>query len=381
MRVAVLVGLSSSVERQVLSGLHDYAAQRGWMVFQYNPPGDLDAIMWEWGPDAMVLSADHPFKQRAELNVRHVVSLGVDRTTGGIPSVCVDDATAGEQVAEHLLAAGLRHFSTFGFGHAEFYLKRKAAFRLAVEKAGGHFVDTGDFEAHHGGRSPFSLNIIPWLQSLPKPCGIMAGCDSWARLLSPYIGRAGFRCPEDIALVGIDNDYLQCELAVPPISSIAVPWRQMGQLAGELLDRQARGRGRKLPKQAVLVKPIGVVRRRSSDFIAVRDETVQAAVQAIHEMAGQPIRVCDVLRRVPTYRHRLERAFRKELGRTIMEEVRRAHVELARRWLASTPLEMPEIARRSGFSNATLLGVAFRKETGMTPTAYRRMMRDSVERD
>jgi LacI family transcriptional regulator len=129
----------------------------------------------------------------------------------------------------------------------------------------------------------------------------------------------------------------------------------------------------------VLVRPTHVAERRSSDVLSVDEPLVASAVAWIHQHSDQQIFVDDVVKAVKTYRQRLERRFRAALGRSVMEEVRRARVERAKRLLVMTDLSLPDVASRSGFTSASLLSVAFRRETSSTPGAFRRRAKPPTE--
>jgi LacI family transcriptional regulator len=186
----------------------------------------------------------------------------------------------------------------------------------------------------------------------------------------------GIRVPEELALVGVDNDSVECELISPPLSSVAVPWRSLGEGAAELVRRSLAGRS--IARQRVLIPPLDVVTRRSSDLLAVSDPTVRAAVTFIRANAAHRVTVPVVAKAVRSTRRRLERGFRACLGRTVMHEVRQAHVEAAKRLLATTTQTLPAIAAQSGFTTAALMSEAFRRETGLTPGEYRRRARALV---
>jgi LacI family transcriptional regulator len=245
-------------------------------------------------------------------------------------------------------------------------------FRSRIREEGGRCEPDGwlDTVKSHPRREADS--IPDWLRGLPKPCGVFACCDTWARVVAGYCRGCGIRMPEDIALVGADNDVLECELTAPALSSVAIPWRELGREVALLV---ARGLERRLGSDPVLVRPVHVVARRSSEILAVDDPLVAAAVTWIHQRSDGRLAVNDVVRAVKTYRQRLEKRFRAVLGRSIMEEVRRSRIERAKRLLAMTDLPLADVAEKSGFTSAALLSVAFRRETRTTPGAFRRRSR------
>jgi LacI family transcriptional regulator len=219
--------------------------------------------------------------------------------------------------------------------------------------------------------------MVAWLRGLPKPCGIFTCTDAWGRTVARYAREAGLRVPEDVALVGADNDVLECELISPPLSSVMIPWEDVGRNAATLV-RLALGK-QSITRRRVVVSPIAVAARRSSNVLAVDDVLVASAVAWIRDHAQRRLTVTMVARAVGGGRQRLERRFRRTLDRTIQDEIRRAHVEVARHWLATTHAAMAEVAKRSGFSSASLLSVAFRREIGVPPGTYRRRVRKQLD--
>jgi LacI family transcriptional regulator len=176
--------------------------------------------------------------------------------------------------------------------------------------------------------------------------------------------------PDQVAVVGVDNDQFLCDLADPPLSSVAPDSRRTGYEAAALLDRMMSGREQ--PRgQAIFVEPLGVVTRRSTDVQALGDPDVSAAVRFIREHACEGVSVKDLLAAVPLSRRVLEGRFRKLLGHTPHDEIARVRFERARQLLRETRLPLTEVARRSGFRNAEYLSTAFRRTFGTAPSAYR----------
>jgi LacI family transcriptional regulator len=179
--------------------------------------------------------------------------------------------------------------------------------------------------------------------------------------------------PDQVAVVGVDNDEFLCSLSDPPLSSIAPDTHRTGYEAAALLDRLMTGR-EKQRGQAIFIEPLGVISRRSTDVFALGDADVSAAVRFIREHAWEGISVKDLLREVPLSRRVLEDRFRKLLGRTPHDEIARVRFERVRQLLREARLPLAEIARRSGFRNAEYLATAFRREFGMSPKSYRNSM-------
>jgi LacI family transcriptional regulator len=297
-----------------------------------------------------------------------------------VPRVGIDHVAVGRMAAEHLLDRGIRNFGFFGYTDHAFSVGREAGFRATLEAAGCRLACY--HEADPAKRDPTGLwewndELRRWLIALPRPVGILASHDPQGVELSEVCRHSGLRVPEEVALVGVDNDDLLCELARPSLTSVALPAERVGYEAARLLDRlltSPRPRGRACGP-ALLLPPQGVVTRVSTDILAIDDADVAAALRFIRQHAHESIQVKDVLDKVPISRRTLERRVREVLGRGVWEEIRRAHLDRSKSLLAETDMSMSEIARHAGFSDQRQLSVVFREETGLTPTAYRRQFR------
>jgi LacI family transcriptional regulator len=294
-----------------------------------------------------------------------------------VPHVGADNHQVAQLAATYLLERGLRHFGFVGSSRYDFSRQREVSFRQAIEAA-GHAVSCFDkmeslaFEQLY---RLWSLDepLLQWLRGVAKPIGIFACQDAWGAHLVEACHYAGLHVPDEVALLGVDNDDLLCELTRPALSSIDVPYERIGYEAAALFDRLLAGE--KPDAEAVLFPPLGVVPRLSTDVLTIADADVAAAVRFIREQGHLPLRVRDVLRAVPVSRRSLERRFFQALRHGLGEEIRRVHLERAKMLLASTDLSTPQVAERSGFSNAKHLATIFRLELGITPTAYRRRFR------
>ena len=174
--------------------------------------------------------------------------------------------------------------------------------------------------------------------------------------------------PEEVAVLGVDDDRLLCDLCSPPLSSIVPDAPQAGYVAAELLDRMLRGE--KVSADEHRVPPRGVAARQSTDVLAVDDRAVATAVRFIRERACDDIRVDDVLARVPLSRRVLESRFYKLLGRTPHDEILRIKLERVKQLLAETDLKL--VADRAGFRHVEYLSVVFKRVVGVPPSRWRR---------
>jgi len=291
-----------------------------------------------------------------------------------VPTVDVDHAVVGRLAAEYFLERKFDHFGFFGSESAAYSRIRESAFGERVADA-GHAVSSCHTEYLADLTTPAlwkksAQKARRWLRQLNKPAAILCCEDAPARYLADVCRQIGLKIPEDIALLGSGNDELECGLTQPALSSIAVPSQRIGYEAAALLDRLMSGEAP--PREPLLLEPLHVVTRRSTDIMAIEDETVQAALKHIRQHAWEAMSVAKLAHDIAVGRRLLERRFRAVLGRSVLEEIYRLRVARAKELLTDTHLPITAVAAQSGFPNARRLDVVFAKRTGLTPTAYRR---------
>lgn len=373
-RILVVLNTSDAWSRGILRGFMAAAHERGWMLLHYHPSSDVKWLRDEWSPAAAVIGSEPGSEAIAELARLPVVTVTIDRTAEGCASVCPDEERIAILALEHLIERGFRHVTTFRYDESPFAVARERAFTARARAAGvGVTPGWGSDDLVPAPRDERPAAMLAWVRALPRPCGIFTCTDGWGRAVARYARAAGLRVPEDLALVGVDNDVLECELMLPPLSSVMVPWQEVGRSAAQLVQRALSGDS--IGGQRLTVEPIGVMARRSSAVLAIDDPIVAKAVTWIHANADRRLTVPMIARAVAAGRQQVERRFRRALDRTVQQEIRRAHVEMAKRLLETTRVGLPEVAKRSGFTSAALLSVAFQRELGMPPGAYRRRIR------
>lgn len=371
--------------RAVLRGVREFALTKPEWVFlsTYPSPKSVKEVLRN-SPDGVIAQIYSPAMNEALAGWTGPL-VNISRTVPGLhwPRVGVNETLVGELVAQHLLDQGLKHFAYVGHRGYEFALKREAAFRKALSASGGTstldtYETTREMSMITRGR-PWTLNrgLSRWLRSLPKPTGIFASNDICASFLSEACRDTGLLVPRDVAIVGVDDDDLLCELARPALSSVAIPGEKIGYETASLLDRLIQGV--RPPHRPILLPPVGMVVRESSDMTLVDDPDVAAALRFIRNHAHSPLRVSDVLNAVHISRRRLEQRFRELLQRTPGDEIRRVHLERAKSLLTTTELSLSSVSLKSGFCDAKHLCSAFRQATGETPTQYRRKHRPPIE--
>ena len=281
-RIALLIGQDVGFCRDMIRGIRAYAIDKRNWVFQNGPPeSSVVQAFRHWKPHgiiAQLLTAD---LAREVLRLRKPLvdtSCSVPRLR--VPLVDADHQAVGRMAAEHFLERGYRHFGFFGSPWAHYSKLREASFRRRLAEA-GHTVSACYVEyllraaaliewKHAAGR------VRRWLEGLPKPVAILTANDIPARELADTCRRFGLRVPDDVALLGVDNDDLECGLTSPPLSSVAIPARRIGYEAAKLLDGLMAGQPP--PREPIFLPPIAVVTRQSTDTLAIHDAAVVAAV-------------------------------------------------------------------------------------------------------
>lgn len=368
-RVLVVLDVFAAWSRGVLKGIAEVADERGWTLLHYHPGTDLRWLVKAWKPSVTVITGHDDVLD--SLVDQTVVSVNHDATHRAVASVCLNEERIADLACQHLVDRGLRNLTTFRFDNSPFAVTRTDRFLESARSRGVNVASSWWNDNAVPPRSQEHPEIVAqWLRELPKPCGIFAASDNWARVVARYAKASDWSVPEELALIGVDNDTVQCELTSPSLSSVAIPWRTMGHLAAELV-RDALARKATCGARVVL-DPVDVIARRSTDVRAVTDPVVARAVEWISEHAGRRLTLLVVARELGVSRQRLERLFHSSIGRTVMQEVRRARLARAKLLLSTTSDELSRIAKLCGFATAAMLSVAVRDDTGMTPSDYRR---------
>jgi LacI family transcriptional regulator len=296
----------------------------------------------------------------------------VNRQIPGMVNVVGDCVTSGTWAAEHLLDRGFQNFAYCSFGKMYWSRGRYESFRKRVAKAGfkTHFYEQAKARPQHSIQKELT-QMADWLKSLPKPVGLMTCCDDCSLHIIEACKIAELNVPEQVAVIGVDNDEWVCKLSNPPLSSIALNFERGGYNAAELLDKLMKGK-EKMKNQFIMVEPMHPVLRQSTDILAIEDTEVVNAVRYIRQHVKEPIQVSDVTRVTSLSRRSLERRFRAILGRSIHDEIRRVRAEQIVRMLIDTNLPVSRIALELGFPGVEHIARLFRKEKAMTPLAYRK---------
>lgn len=373
--VALLVETSVVYGREILDGISTYAKAHGnWSIYLderevlSRPPEWL----FNWGGDGVISRWTTPklVEVFQELKLP-VVDLNDRYGYLGIPRIGSDMRAIGAMAAEHLLERGFSNIAFCGFAGRVWSAERLAGVVDAV-RGRGRFC--GALESAIEDLQKFEWQeergrIAAWLKDLPRPLGVVAGNDVRAYHVLDACRAAGLIVPEEVAVVGVDNSRTFCELSTPSLSTVVPNARRIGMEAAQLLDQLMAGRAPEEKER--LIPPAEVITRQSSDVLAVGDPLIARAIEHIRQYAADGLGVGELVSKLGSTRSIIERGFRKYLGRSPQEEIRRVRLNRVKELLLQTDWTLEHIAEKSGFEHPEYMTVQFKRIFGETPSKWR----------
>ncbi|MEW6160085.1 MAG: DNA-binding transcriptional regulator [Verrucomicrobiota bacterium] len=376
-KVALLIETSNSYARGLLRGIVSYIRERGiWSLYlsEHNRGDKPPAWLLDWDGDGIIARIENAAIAEA-LRGLHVpvVDVSAARLIPSLPWFETDDGAIAHLAADHLLERGFKHFAYAGDDRFNWSKWRSEHFQNCVRAAGYpcYVYKPGRGISHDDVAQ--ADDFARWIRGLPKPVGVMACYDLRGVQVLDACRRIGVAVPDEVAVIGVDNDDLLCELSHPPLSSVIPNTHRTGYEAARLLDEMISGKAAR--GETHLIPPVGIATRQSTDVLAIDDRNVAKAVHFIRQHACDGINVKDVLRAVPHSRTLLESRFKKLLGRTPHEEILRVRLNRVKELLTETDLSLEQIAERTGFPHVEYLSVAFRREVGLPPRQFRTQAR------
>jgi LacI family transcriptional regulator len=373
-RVALIIESQVAPRRRMLEGVARYIHEhQPWDIYLKPYGVDYSFAEWakDWKGDGIIAAIWTPRTQN--LFPAHIPIVDLVGGLPGAPLVHTNDISVGRLGAEHLLERGYRNFGFISL-QLPWSAARRRGFEERIREFGcaGEFHDFAIIKPATAGPESWEQQqgkLAAWVQALPRPVGIMTSTDLLGQQFLEACSRAGVAVPEQVAVIGADNDELICAVSNPPLSSVIINDPQRGYEAAALLDKLMAGS--RVPRDPVWVEPAGVAGRASTDILAIADQTVASALQFIRNHACDGINVNDVVAQVPLSRSMLERRFRKHVGRSINDQITHTRLNRAIELLCATDLEMKAIAPRAGFKDASYMGAVFRTKLGRSPGSYR----------
>lgn len=384
-RVALLIDFSRSYGRAVMLGVAKYVREHHeWSVQseEWRWTDGVPAWFRNWNGDGAIAWVET--RELADI-VSHfkvpVVDVRGSVRDCGLPLIDTENQIVANLAAEDLMQRGFQNYAFCGFVSANysdirgrFFKERlaRAGFSCAVYQPPEISVNLQMLELEKRGLL-FPEHLAHWLKSLPKPVGIMACNDIRGQQVMNACRRCELTVPEEMAVIGVDNDEIFCELSDPPLSSVALDTLRIGYEAAALLERMMSGE--EAPEQPVLIPPLGVVARRSTDVLVMDDRQLAAGARFLREHAFDAITVNDAARAAGMSRRVFERRFAAQMGRAPKAEVLRIRLERAKTLLANTDWPLAKIAERTGFKYGGYLHAVFGEKMGMTPGQFRKRVK------
>jgi len=373
-RVAIVIDLEWPLKyhHQIVAGVRRYARSRpDWScVLDLNA---ADRLTGHRDYDGIIARATTNLAAKAAAAGVPVVNVWLNSPARSLPAVLHDVAAGARLAVDHLVARGVRRFAHIGYPNDRLTELQRETIREVIEPLGADLVS---HEMPPGVGRPgrewaaFQKSLDRWMSTWQRPIGVIVAHDTPARYLADRCQQRGLRVPDDVAIVGTCNEPIVCQQSEPTLSSVEFGFDAVGERAAALLDELMAGRP--VPASAVLVPPVEIAVRQSSDVFAVADTLVAEAVGYIVAHEGRRLQVEDVARRFEVCRRTLDRRFHDALGRSVAREIARVRIERLKQHLAEGNAPLKTLASRLGFSNQQRLCETFRRLVGMTPGEFRR---------
>ncbi|WP_298653130.1 DNA-binding transcriptional regulator [uncultured Proteiniphilum sp.] len=383
LKILILIDYSSEFSRRLLRGLIQYSKEHGPWIFYRLPSyyktlyGKEGIVEWakEWEADAIVARWDHEGTNLlASLNIPILLQNYKERSSY-FSNLTGDYFGTGEMAAQFFIKRRYRNFAFYGNKGVVWSCERAEGFRIQIEKAGGnyYYFESENLNGEEWGTSHIQLD--EWLLSLPKPVGLFACDDNFALRVSQICKINNIRIPEDIALLGVDNDELICNLSDPPISSIVTDVERGGYEAGRLIDRLIKGE-LKDPFN-IIVRPTRFELRKSTERYDISNEYISQIVNYIEDNFTSNIVIESLIEQVPLSRRNLEVKFKDEMGTSIYQFILSCRIDYFAHLLLTTERTLFDLALESGFNDCKNVSRIFKKMKGYTPLEYRKKYGDS----
>jgi LacI family transcriptional regulator len=368
--IALFIPWVSSYSLNTLDGVATVAGNLGgWEIEPFTRMDDLAA----WSGDGMIAATVVDDERYAAIHRPGIplVNISAVEGNGPAPTVCVDNVAVGVLAADDLMACGLRRFGYVYSGDFTYSRLRLRGFEERITRALRGTVSVLDMGAGWSGQreTPAArAQLDRWLAKLKTPIGLFVERDVAAARVLQACQRVGLTVPDDVAVLGVDDEVALCGHASPPLSSIDIDMHGIGAAAATLLHRMLTGEPP--PRRPILLPPKRVVRRRSTDAMAVQDALVARAMRLTREQATSGLSVPELADAVGVSRSLLDKRFVAAIGRTPKAVILSIQIARARELLRSTRWPVARVAKACGIPDPNYFAVVFRRETGTSPTAY-----------
>jgi len=361
-----------------ITGVLRYSIEHGCNWSYITSPESLAMSVLDlrgWRGDGIIAALNTPSEAACvkHLNVPVVNTSGTLPKTP-VPRVSLDNGKVGQLAAEHLRERGFEHFAYFGLRDVMYSTVRQRAFDESLSAAGARssaLLMPPTYRAKGLQWRDQQRKLVKWLDTLPKPVGLFAVTDYRARQVVDACRQLGLRVPQQVAVMGVDNEEVICVHVQPQLTSVARDNQQEGYHAAAILDQMIRGR--KLDATEEMIPPLSVISRESTETVAFKDTRLCEAIEYLNSHIEDPIGVQELASHVGVSRRWMEYAFRDALRESPYQYIRNKRLKLAQHLLETEPgTKIYQVAQRTGFTSAKQLSMSFCQEFGQSPREYQR---------
>lgn len=365
-----------SHQEELIDGVLRYATDNDCNWTYATAPEALSLSILDlsyWRGDGIIAALN----TAAEVTCAKSMTLPIVNISGALakapmPRVIVDSSVVGELAAEHLVERGFQEFAFYGLRNVAYSAMRKTGFDKRLAAAGfrsASLLMSPTYRAKSEQWRDQQRQLVKWLSHLPVPVGLFAVTDYRARQALDACRQVGLRVPQQVAVIGVDNEEVICAHVQPRLTSVARNNTQEGYHAAAMLDQLIRRKP--LAHTEEMIPPLGVVARESTETVAFKDARLCQAIDYLNEHIADPMSVQELASRVGMSRRWMEYAFREALGESPYQYIRRQRLKLAKALLKKeSPLKIYEIAQQTGFGSAKQFSMAFSQEFGASPRTF-----------
>jgi LacI family transcriptional regulator len=352
-----------SYDQSAHEGIARYVGEKGWHL-NVSILKDFQ-LPQHWQGDGIITSLNDSQSLEAFVLAANVptVDLSIWRQDIDLPRVVADNAAIGRLGAEHFLEIAYPHCAWFALADNPVSQSRYKAYHARLEEAGISCIRL-DTERPQDGNF-----ITEKLLALPKPCAIYTKSDYDSAWIASLCHNAGIAIPEDIAILGADDNRLICENQLVPLSSVRHDLQTIGYRGAALLDQLMRGITPK--NKLTLIQPKGITIRQSTDYLAVTDPLILRVLDYLKSNLRRPIGTNDLVREFDTSRRSLETKFRAAMHCSVREHLIQIRLKEAQKLLRTSTEPVEQIAAMTGFCHSPHFSNTFKKKFGITPKSFR----------
>ncbi len=372
-RIVLLLETSRAFGRGLIAGIARYSKLKGPWSF-YKEPIDLTSSIPHlkgWKPDGIIMRDTLITKELLSLKIPTILAVHDSSYPKDVPVIKTDSQSIAKLASSHLIEKGLKNLAFFGYEDYDWVRERKLYFSGFNGEAGYNtYVYVPRKRIKKNEWEYEQQEVSHWINSLPKPVGIFACNDDHGQHILEVCKLSNINVPEDVAVIGTDNDPMICDISDPPLTSIALNVESAGYLAANLIDNMIDKK--KVPQKQIMVYPSHIVQRQSTDILAVNDVHVSQAIRFIKKNAKNKILVNEVVKASGINRRSLERKFKSEIHRSIYQEIQNVRVEMIAELIIETDLPISQITSLFNFTDAEHISRYFKRKKGVGLREFRK---------